>query len=135
MRKQDMDVYARFQLPLIETDLKDLISGDTLYKTTYVNHPERKAQPLILNPQGIRIIIVEGVVALSSPALRHLADVRLFTTLNPEVFMQRMEQYYAWRGKTPAETVSLVEKRKTDEYQLIEKESKFADMIINAYSS
>ncbi len=78
---------------------------------------------------------MEGVVALSSPVLRELADLRLFTTLQPEVFMKRMEEYYSWRGKSLADTALLVEKRKTDEYQLIEKESKFADMIINAYSS
>jgi D,D-heptose 1,7-bisphosphate phosphatase len=134
-RKQDMDVYARFQLPQIESDLKKLIGGDTLYRTTYVNHPDRNAMPLILSPQGVRIIIVEGVVALSSPVLRKLADLRLFTTLTPEAFMKRMEEYYTWRGKSLADTALLVEKRKTDEYQLIEKESKFADMIINAYSS
>jgi D,D-heptose 1,7-bisphosphate phosphatase len=134
-RTQDMDVYGRFQLPQIEADLKRLIKGDTLYNTTYVNHPERNALPLILNPQGVKIILVEGVVALSSPAIRKLADIRLFTTLQPEVFMHRMEEYYAWRGRTLPETAHLVEKRKTDEYQLIEKESKFADMIINAYSS
>lgn len=134
-RKQDMDVYARFQLPLIETELKKLVAGDTLYKTSYVNHPERKAQPLVLNPQGVRIILVEGVVALSSPAIRDLADLRLFTTLTPDAFMQRMKEYYTWRGKSESDIALLVEKRKTDEYQLIEKESKFADMIINAYSS
>jgi uridine kinase len=78
---------------------------------------------------------VEGVVALSSPALRQMADLRLFTTLTPEAFMQRMEEYYTWRGRSLADTALLVEKRKTDEYQLIEKESKFADMIINAYTS
>jgi D,D-heptose 1,7-bisphosphate phosphatase len=134
-RKQDMDVYDRFRLPQIESDLKSLIEGDTLYKTTYINHPERNALPLILNPQGVRIILVEGVVALSSPVLRELADLRLFTTLSRQAFMKRMEEYYTWRGKSKADTELLVEKRKTDEYQLIEKESKFADMIINAYSS
>lgn len=134
-RKQDMDVYARFRLPQIETDLKMLFEGDTLYKTTYVNHPERNAMPILLNPQGVSIILVEGVVALSSPAIRGLADIRLFTTLAPEVFMQRIEEYYTWRGRSLADTALLVEKRKTDEYQLIEKESKFADMIINAYNS
>jgi uridine kinase len=134
-RKQDMDVYARFQLQKIVDDLKKLFKGDTLYKMTYVNHPERNSMPLTLNPQGVSIILVEGVVALSSPAIRAQADIRLFTALTPETFMQRMEEYYTWRGRSSADTALLVEKRKSDEYQLIEKESKFADMIINAYSS
>ncbi len=134
-RKEGMDVYERFQLPNIETDLKKLMAGDTLYKATYVNHPERNALPLILNPQGVRVILVEGVVALSSPAIREVADLRLFTTLDHDVFMKRMEEYYVWRERSLADIALLVEKRKTDEYQLIEKESKFADMIINAQGS
>ncbi len=134
-RKESMNVFERFQLPQIEADLKKLIEGDTLYKSTYANHPERDAQPLVLNPQGVRVILVEGVVALSSPAVRELADLRLFTALDPEMFIRRIEEYYIWRERSRADIALLVEKRKTDEYQLIEKESKFADMIIKAHSS
>jgi uridine kinase len=90
---------------------------------------------LVLNPQGVRVILVEGVVALSSPAVRELADFRLFTSLDPEMFIRRIEEYYIWRERSLADIALLVEKRKTDEYQLIEKESKFADMIIKAHSS
>jgi D,D-heptose 1,7-bisphosphate phosphatase len=134
-RKESMNVFERFQLSHIEADLKKLVKGDTLYKSTYANHPERDARPLVLNPQGVRVILVEGVVALSSPPVRELADLRLFTTLDPELFIRRIEEYYLWRERSRADIALLVEKRKTDEYQLIEKESKFADMIINAHSS
>jgi D,D-heptose 1,7-bisphosphate phosphatase len=132
LRRDEMNVYARFQLPQIVHDLKKLIAGDTLYLTSYVNHPDRQSLPVTISPQGARIVLIEGVVALSSPEIRKMANLRLFTSLDDATFMRRISEYYSWRGKSASETASLVKKRKHDEYQLIEKESKFADMIIKA---
>jgi pantothenate kinase-related protein Tda10 len=44
-------------------------------------------------------------------------------------------QYYRWRGQQEEEIKNKIEKRKTDEYQLIEKERKFADLVINPFNS
>jgi uridine kinase len=72
---------------------------------------------------------------LSSAKIRKSADLRLFTTLDSSLFRKRIKEYYTWRGKSAAETAALYKKRKQDEYQLIEKERKFADLIINPYGS
>jgi D,D-heptose 1,7-bisphosphate phosphatase len=134
-RSKNMNVYDRFRLPDIVTDLKKLIGGETLTMTTYQNHPDRVPVQITYDPKGVQIIIVEGIVALSSAELRELAGFRLFTTLEPRLFRERVEEYYAWRGKSVEETTYLFEKRKQDEYQLIEKESKLADLIINPSGS
>jgi D,D-heptose 1,7-bisphosphate phosphatase len=130
-RSRNMNVYDRFRLPVLVSDLNKLFRGETLSISTYVNHPERIPDSVTYNPKGIHVILVEGVVALSSPEIRELANCRLFTTLGPAQFRQRIDEYYAWRGKSREETSLLVEKREQDEYQFIEKESKFADLIIN----
>jgi uridine kinase len=131
-RKPGMNVFDRFRLPDIARDIKRLMDGNPLELSRYVNHPERKSQPVILDPREMKVIIVEGVVALSSPELRKLAHLRLFTVVPPETMKMRIHEYYTWRGRTTEEIETLVEKRKSDEYQLIEKESNLADMIINA---
>ena len=46
--------------------------------------------------------------------------------------IQSMVKYYTWRHKAKDEIEQLFQKRKTDEYLLIEKDRKFADFIINA---
>jgi D,D-heptose 1,7-bisphosphate phosphatase len=130
-RLNNMDVYGRFQLPRIEKDMKSLLSGKTLHLTTYANHPLRQPLPVEYNSRGIDIIIIEGVIALSSAYLRDSAHLKIFTTLPDETFRSRLFEYYSWRGKTAEEIITLVEKRKVDEYQLIEKESNLADLIIN----
>jgi D,D-heptose 1,7-bisphosphate phosphatase len=131
MRLAEMNVYDRFRLTVIEHDLERLFSGELISGSTYVNHPDRNALPLEYNPAGSDIILVEGVVALSSEQIRKHADLKIFTLVSEDVFFARMLDYYGWRGKTEAEIIGLVDKRKTDEYQIIEKESKFADMILN----
>jgi D,D-heptose 1,7-bisphosphate phosphatase len=130
-RTDEMDVYARFQLGSIERDVKKLIAGETIIVNTYANHPERETVPLVYMLKETDVVIIEGVVALSSAIIRDMADLRLFTSLPPVLFEARIYEYYTWRGKTAAEIRVLVEKRKDDEYQLIEKESNLADMIIN----
>ncbi len=134
-RKPGMGVYDRFRLKEIEHDLEDLFNGKVLNRQTYANHPERECIPVTYDPSKAGIIIVDGVVALSSQKIREKANIRLFTALDPGTFRKRIEEYYTWRGKSPAEIAALFEKRQEDEYQLIEKESKFADLVINPYNS
>jgi D,D-heptose 1,7-bisphosphate phosphatase len=135
-RTPDMGVYDRFCLARIEKDLPELIyNGKILNMFTYVNHPERQSLPVTYDSAGAAIVIVDGVVALSSPKIRKLAHLSLFTTLDSSLFRMRIEEYYIWRGKSAAETAALFKKRKKDEYQLIEKERKFADQIINPFGS
>jgi uridine kinase len=115
----------------MENDLMDLIGGKTLNRLSYSNHPERKSLPLVYNPEHKEIIIIEGVVALSSTKIRESAHLKVFTTLLPETFLKRIKEYYDWRGQQGEEIENLVKKRELDEYQVIEKESKLADLIIN----
>jgi D,D-heptose 1,7-bisphosphate phosphatase len=130
-----MNVYERFQLVSLESDILRLMAGQSLDLHTYVNHPDREPIPIFYDPSGARIIIIEGVVALSSENIRKLSHLKIFTRLTPGQFVARLYDYYSWRGKHNPEIESLMQKREMDEYQLIEKESKFADMIINASSA
>jgi uridine kinase len=135
LRTKEMNVYERFRLPQVESDLGRLLRGESLVLSRYRNHPDSLSIPVEYNPSGTDIIIVDGVVALSSPWLRDRSHLKLFTTVPRATFEERIIEYYSWRGKTVREIETLVQKRKRDEYQLIEKESKFADLIINPAAS
>jgi uridine kinase len=134
-RTPSMNVYERFQIKKIEQDLNKLFSGEILSVSTYVNHIERIPLQMKYNPTRADVVIVEGVVALSSESIRNQASVKIFMDIEAPVFIKRMNDYYAWRGRTPDETAKLIKKREVDEYQLIEKESKLADLIINSSCS
>ena len=130
-RLPSMDVYDRFQLSKIEKDLMSFFEGSELSLTTYVNHPEREALPVHVSGKDANVIIVEGIVALSSVKIRKRSHLRLFTAIPEQVLEKRFFDYYKWRGKTDVEIKQLLEKRKQDEYGLIEKECKLADLTIN----
>jgi len=133
-RTENMGVFDRFQLPMVTDDLKKLLEGHTLNVTTYVNHPERKPIVLEYDPSDKDIIIIDGVVAMSSPDIRRMAHFKIFMTLNHDEFHRRIADYYHWRGTSDNEIKHLVHKRQKDEYQIIEKESNLADLIINTSS-
>jgi len=131
-RTESMNVYDRFQLKILENDIRNLLTGQPLLLSSYTNHPERKPLPVEYSLEHADIVIIEGVVALSSEIIRQSAQLKIFTTLTPDLFRKRIDEYYRWRGRTTEDIEDLVKKRKSDEYQLIEKESKLADLIINS---
>ncbi len=131
-RNNTMNVYNRFQMGILEEDIKNLLSGKTVIRSVYTNHPERQPLPVEYNPEHAGIIILDGIVALSSESIRRSAGLKVFTTLDPLHFRKRLDEYYLWRHKSAEEIDRLVKKRELDEYQLIEKESNLADLIINS---
>ncbi len=130
-RTDRMNVYDRFQVEKVAADINSLIDGKSLTVSTYANHPERCSGEITYDPSNARIIIIEGVVALSSEPVRNRADMKIFTAIDEELFLKRINEYYGWRGRTADEIAEMLKKRQIDEYQLIEKESKLADRIIN----
>jgi len=126
------NVYDRFRISDLITDLDNLLAGRKIRLLSYPNHPERKAQPLEYKFNNEDIIIIEGIVALSREELRDIADLKIFLKIDNSTFKDRIKEYYYWRGKNDDEIKLLLEKREKDEYQLIEKESKFADFVINS---
>ncbi|MBN1415537.1 MAG: HAD-IIIA family hydrolase [Bacteroidales bacterium] len=134
-RENCQNVYDRFQLDKLVADINRLLSGDEIVVSSYSNHPERQSQPLTYSIKNADILIIDGIVALSHESLCNISDHKIFMEIPEGIFYQRFIQYYQWRGRTEQEAKHLIEKRKTDEYQLIEKESKFADLVINPFSA
>jgi D,D-heptose 1,7-bisphosphate phosphatase len=126
------NVYDRFRINDLITDLAGLLAGRKIGLLSYPNHPERQAQPLEYRFKDEDIIIIEGIVALSREELRNIPDLKIFLKIDDRTFKTRIKEYYCWRGKNDDEIKLLLEKREKDEYQLIEKESKFADFVINS---
>jgi uridine kinase len=126
------NVYDRFRINDLLTDLAGLLAGRKISLLSYPNHPQRQAQTLEYRFKDEDIIIIEGIVALSREELRNIPDLKIFLKIDARTFKDRIKEYYYWRGKNDDEIKLLLEKREKDEYQLIEKESKFADFVINS---
>jgi D,D-heptose 1,7-bisphosphate phosphatase len=131
-RSECKSVYDRFQLSKIETDIQQILAGITIQLQSYIRHPEHKSESIKYQYTGQDFILIEGVVSLSSEALRDLARFKIFTDVQPDIHFKRFEDYYLWKGKDSFEINNLYKSRLTDEYQLIEKERIFADFIVNS---
>jgi histidinol-phosphate phosphatase family protein len=129
-RTPGMNVFHRFQQELMEKEIQQILSGIKIEKTIYPNHPDRIPLPVVYQYEGADIIIIEGVIALSSQTIRGLATVKVFIDVPDEVQKKRIKQYYLWRGKTEKEIENLYSRRFKDEYQIIKKAINFADFIV-----
>ena len=128
------NVYDRFQLERMEQDIQQILAGISVTVNPYSALPERVLSPVSYQYTGEEIIIIEGVVALSSATILKLAHYKIFMDIESEKHRQRIDNYYTWRRKTIDEIEKLYRQRTEDEYQLIEKERKLADLVVNSVS-
>jgi histidinol-phosphate phosphatase family protein len=129
-RKQNMNVFDKYRLLDIQENLINLILGKQLVVHSYPNHAERQSFPVTYDTKNSEIIIIEGVVALSSPHLREIYHKSIFVATSQEMHKSRIMDYYFWREKSVDEIEKLYQQRKFDEYDIIEKDRKFADLVI-----
>ena len=132
-RKNCKNVFDRFQSDKIEQDIINILNGESVTLQSYANHPDRESSPVKYRFQQEDIILIDGIVALGIYELRKNTDIKIYMDLEETILQERLRKYYTWRKKEIEEIEILYQKRKSDEYQLIEKDRKFADFIINAY--
>jgi len=68
-RQNCKDVFDRFRLESINSDIQQIMAGMEVKMTTYINHPNRKSTEINYQYKGEEIVIIEGVVALSSETI------------------------------------------------------------------
>lgn len=124
------NVYDRFQLPKIEMDIQHILAGMSKKIVRYAAHPERPKSETEYSYTGQDVIIIEGIVALSSEVLRTLASLSVYMDIDKQEHKKRIREYYEWRGKSSGEIEQLYGERLKDEYNLIEKERKLADLVV-----
>jgi D,D-heptose 1,7-bisphosphate phosphatase len=132
MRQGCKDVFDRFRLESINSDIQQIMAGIEVKMSTYINHPDRKSSEINYQYKGEDIIIIEGVVALSSETIRSFSQLNIFVEIGKKEHFQRIKIYYHWRGKNIADIEQLYKDRMDDEYRIIEKDLTFADIVVTS---
>lgn len=125
-RAAEMNVFDRFNQAQIEKDIQLILEGNNVSKPSYKNHPDSKTINIEYSLANNEVIIIEGVTALSSEQLRDLYTNSIFVSTDMDTHKKRFVDYYLWRGKTIDEINKIYNSRVSDEYELIEKDSKLA---------
>ena len=129
-RHKEVDVYSNFQLEKLELDVKSILNGNEIILDAYVPHPERKEVKKTYRYNNEDVIVLEGVVALSSEKLRALSDIKVFKDISTFMLKARLQRFYNWKEYSKAEFETLYAKREKDEYEKIDNDRFFADLVV-----
>ena len=133
LRKPNETVFQRFQIDKIEKDLQKFFQGALITIKKY-NKLSRTATDKTLQYflDENDLVIVEGVVALSSEQLRNFASLKIFCSIDNTLLAERMERFYHWKGLNKEAIQKLFASRMADEYSLIDSDSMWGDIVIKA---
>lgn len=129
-RETEVDVYSNFQLIKLEQDVKSILNGTEVTVDAYIPHHDRKASKKTYAYKNEDVILIEGVVALSSEMLRELSDIKIFKDISSFMLKARLQRYYNWKEYNKADFESLFAKREKDEYEKIDNDRFFADLVV-----
>ena len=130
-RENEKDVFHNFRVHEIEKDLEKILKGEEVRVSGYARHPQRKAMASTYSWRGEKVVLLDGIVALSTEGLRRLSHLKLFKDISPGDLYTRLRSFYAWKGYSPDAFEKLYQKRKRDEYDIIDKDRIFADLLLN----
>jgi len=131
-RHNCINVFERFRFKTIESDLQQILSGSEITLHNYSNHPEKEPITITYKYSGEDLVLIEGVVALSSEIIRDLSHIKIFVETSKQQHFERIKNFYRWKGKSDEEIEKIYANRVADEYMLIEKEINLADFVVNS---
>lgn len=129
-RREKDEVFYNFQLTRLESDLQKILAGEKVEIDTYLPHPERPEKARTYHYKAQDVIIIEGVVALSSEAMLSQTNLGVFMEIGEEELKKRFTAYYRWKGYPEEEMEELWEIRVINEYRVIAGDRKKADLLV-----
>lgn len=129
--KINFDHPRSIDFELLAAHLRELKEGKTIEQPVYsfVTH-NRTGDTVMTHP--LKVIIVEGILILSDPALRELFDIKIFVHADPdERLIRRLKRDIAERGRDMEEVLHRYQTTlKPMHEQFIEPTKAHADIII-----
>ena len=117
-------------LEALERDLRDLKKGIPVRKNVYDHVTGTFGSPVKFSPS--RILILEGLHTLFSPALRGLIDFSLYVDPAPDVKKEwKVKRDTGKRGYSEQEVMEEIRKRQADYTRYIAPQRECADAIIH----
>jgi len=116
---------------LLRQHLEKLLAGEEVDMPSYdMRTHTRVAQPLRI--RGRRIIILDGLLVLEDPSLRHLMDIKIYVDADPDIrFIRRLKRDLTERGRTLDQVIRQYESSvRPMHLQFVEPSKRYADLII-----
>lgn len=120
-----------FDRDLLRTQLEALLAGREVEMPTYdMRTHTRVGQPLRV--KGRRILILDGLLVLEDPGLRHLMDIKIYVDADPDIrFIRRLKRDLTERGRTLDQVIRQYESTvRPMHLQFVEPSKRYADLVI-----
>lgn len=131
-REKSMNVYDRYRLEQLGSDVEQILSGKRISLPGYnAVTRERSLRPVSLSLDNADCLILDGVVALHDDFLLGRAALRIVVHSSPELLRKRFESFYSWKGITSGDINLLWDQRQIDEQRLVEKDFVAADIVVD----
>ncbi len=130
-RTSGSDVYNRFQIERINRDLDDFFKGKEIEIHRYSPLDRIKMDTKVAYKNNNPLIIIDGIVALSSEIIRNNSNIKIFCDVNDDLLYRRFKQFYKWKNLHDDDINEIFKQRISEEYTLIRNDRNYADIIIN----
>ncbi len=129
--KTNFDEPAAIEWSLLVQQLEELRDGKTIQMPTY-SYLTCTRQPETIDIKPSDVVIVEGILVLTDPALRDMLDIKVFVDADPDDRLIRViARDCIERGRTPEIVINRYQDvLKPMHCQYIEPSKRYADLIV-----
>lgn len=120
-----------FDHDLLRTQLEALLAGREVDMPSYdMRTHTRVGQPMRV--KGRRILILDGLLVLEDPGLRHLMDIKIYVDADPDIrFIRRLKRDLTERGRTLDQVIRQYESTvRPMHLQFVEPSKRYADLVV-----
>jgi len=120
-----------FDRDLLRQHLEKLLAGQDIDMPSYdMRTHTRVGQPMRV--KGRPIMLLEGLLVLDDPALRHLMDIKIYVDADPDIrFIRRLKRDLTERGRTLDQVIRQYESSvRPMHLQFVEPSKRYADLVI-----
>jgi uridine kinase len=120
-----------FDRDLLRQHLEKLLMGEEVDMPTYdMRTHTRVGHPLRVS--GRPILLLDGLLVLEDPALRHLMDIKIYVDADPDIrFIRRLKRDLTERGRTLDQAIRQYESSvRPMHLQFVEPSKRYADLVI-----
>jgi len=120
-----------FDRDLLRQHLEKLLRGEDVDMPSYdMRTHTRVGQPLRIH--GRRVMLLDGLLVLEDPALRHLMDIKIYVDADPDIrFIRRLKRDLTERGRTLDQVIRQYEQSvRPMHLQFVEPSKRYADLVI-----
>jgi len=120
-----------FDRDLLRQHLEKLLAGGEVDMPIYdMRTHTRVKQPLPM--KGRPIMLLDGLLVLEDPSLRHLMDIKIYVDADPDIrFIRRLKRDLTERGRTLDQVIRQYESSvRPMHLQFVEPSKRYADLVI-----